>query len=184
MDITNLGYSVERVMIFIDGSNFYYGLRVATGNTNVNLERFGKVLCGDKRKLIRIYYYNAPLDQENDKEKYTKQQKWFDRVRNTPDTTLVLVKMKKRMRDGKPEYSVKGDDIHLAIDMLKLAYNDAYDTAILVSGDGDFYPAIRAVKEKGKKVENAFFSANRSSYLSQECDKSINMANFIKSCLD
>ena len=176
---------MERLMIFIDGSNFYYGLKAEVGKTEINLEKLGKVLCGGGRQLIRIYYYNAPLDQSHDPERYKSQQKWFDKVRSTPDTTLVLAKMKKRHnKDGKPEYYVKGDDIHIAVDMLKLAYNDAYDTAILVSGDGDFYPAIRAVKEKGKKVENAYFASNRSSLLGQECDRSINMIGFVKDCFD
>ena len=38
--------------------------------------------------------------------------------------------------------------------MVKLGYNDAYDTAILVSSDGDFVPAVLAVKELGKNIEN------------------------------
>jgi uncharacterized LabA/DUF88 family protein len=170
-------------MIFIDGSNFYYGLKAEAGKTELDLEKFGRTLCTDRRQLTRIYYYNAPLDQNQNPERYKSQQKWFDKVRNTPNTTLVLAKMKKRHnKDGKMEYYVKGDDIHIAVDMLKLAYNDAYDTAILVSGDGDFYPAIRAVKEKGKKVENAYFASNRSSLLGQECDRSVNIIQFIKDC--
>jgi len=28
-----------------------------------------------------------------------------------------------------------------------------YDTAVLVSGDGDFVPVVKKVKEMGKKVE-------------------------------
>jgi uncharacterized LabA/DUF88 family protein len=41
--------------------------------------------------------------------------------------------------------------------MLKLAWADAYDTAILVSHDGDFADAILAVKEMGKHIECAGF---------------------------
>ena len=47
---------------------------------------------------------------------------------------------------GKYEYSVKGDDIFLAIDMVSLAYEDAYDSAILVSEDGDFVPDTESPK--------------------------------------
>jgi uncharacterized protein (TIGR00288 family) len=85
---------------------------------------------------------------------------------------------------GKTEYVVKGDDINIAVDMVKGAYNDAYDTVILVSGDGDFVPALRAVKEKGKRVENAYFKSGHSSFLRQECDRSIKMDDFINECLD
>ena len=68
---------------------------------------------------------------------------------------------------------MKEDDIHLAVDMVKLAYNGAFDTAILVSSDGDFVPAIQAVKQKGKNVENIGFENKFSYHLKQECDKFI-----------
>jgi len=55
--------------------------------------------------------------------------------------------------------------------MVKLAYNNAYDTAILVSSDGDFVPAVQAVKEVGKNVENIGFETKFSYHLKRECDK-------------
>lgn len=179
---------MERVMIFIDGSNFYYGLKetiVGISPSLISLEKLGKSLCGKNRKLIRIYYYNAPLDQSHDLGRYKSQQRWFDKLRNTPNVTVILVRMQKRKsKNGKINYTVKGDDIHIGVDMVKYAFMDAYDTAILVSGDGDFYPAVVAVKDKGKKVENAYFKTNHSFLLRQNCDRSIRMDGFIKKCFD
>jgi len=37
--------------------------------------------------------------------------------------------------------------------MVKLAVANTYDVAILVSGDGDFAPAVEFVKQLGKHVE-------------------------------
>ena len=37
--------------------------------------------------------------------------------------------------------------MNIAIYLLRLAYEDAYDTALILSGDGDFLPAIRMTKE-------------------------------------
>lgn len=62
-----------------------------------------------------------------------------------------------------------------AVDMVKLAYNNAYDTAILVSSDGDFVPAVLAVKEIGKNVENIGFETKFSYHLQQKCDKFIRL---------
>ena len=42
----------------------------------------------------------------------------------------------------------KGVDIMLATDMLKYAWDDLYDIGIVVSGDGDYTYAIKAIKEK------------------------------------
>ena len=79
--------------------------------------------------------------------------------------------MQKKKLNNKIIYEAKEDDIHLAVDMVKLAYNDSYDIAILVSSDGDFVPAIQAVKEKGKNVENIGFENKFSYHLQQTCDK-------------
>lgn len=175
----------ERIMIFIDGSNLYHGMLDTIGKTSIDLEKLVKRLSGKGRKLIRAYYYNAPLDRKCNLEKYKSQQRWFEKLRKIPNFSVILVRLRKRKNNsGKVEYSIKGDDIHIAVDMVKFAYNDAYDTAILVSGDGDFYPAIEVVKDRGKRVENAYFKSNHSFLLRQKCDKSIKMDNFIKKCLD
>ena len=64
----------------------------------------------------------------------------------------------------------KGIDVMLATDLLRFAWNDLYDVAILVSGDGDFFYALQAVKDMGKHVEVAAFSANLSCELVQVAD--------------
>ena len=51
----------------------------------------------------------------------------------------------------------KGVDVDLATDMVMFACRNYYDTAILVSGDGDFIPAVEKVKDMGKRVEVACF---------------------------
>lgn len=40
----------------------------------------------------------------------------------------------------------------LAIDMYRLAVENAYDTAYLLSSDGDFTPVVEVVTERGKTV--------------------------------
>ena len=41
--------------------------------------------------------------------------------------------------------------------MVSLAYENAYDTAVLVSGDGDFVPVVKRVKNLNKKVDQWAF---------------------------
>ena len=162
----------ERVMIFIDGSNIYHILKNLFPGKKPNdfdFEKFVEYLSKDK-KLVRVYYYNAPLDREKDEDSYIKQQKFFDKIQRIPKFTFVLCRMQKKKSNNKIIYEAKEDDIHLAVDMVKLAYNDAYDTAILVSSDGDFVPAVQAAKEKGKNVENIGFENKFSYHLQQTCD--------------
>ena len=171
--------SKERVVIFIDGSNHYHIIKDMFKSSkhliDFNFEKFIKNIVKD-RKLVRIYYYTAPLDKKKDEETYSKQQKFFDKLRRIKNFNLVLCRMQKEKIDRKIVYVVKEDDIHLAVDMVKLAYNKTYDTAILVSSDGDFVPAVKAVKEIGKNVENIGFENKFSYHLRQECDKFIKLS--------
>jgi len=165
--------SNERVVIFIDGSNLYHLVKKLVTEKKPNDFDFGKFtrhLAGS-RKLLRTYYYNCPLDRRKDEQAYIKQQKFFDKIQRIPNFSFVLCRMQKRKSGNLIVYEAKEDDIHLAVDMVKLAYNDAYDIAILVSSDGDFVPAVLAVKEKSKNVENIGFENKFSYHLKQISDK-------------
>lgn len=52
---------------------------------------------------------------------------------------------------GKPE---KGVDSAIVTDLLSLAWQNAFDVAILVTSDADFVPAVERVQERGLKVIN------------------------------
>ena len=167
----------ERIMVFIDGSNVYHIVKALLPEKkqfDFNFEKMLNYIIG-KRKLVRFYYYNAPLDRKKNEESYMKQQRFFDRIRKIQKCKFILCRMQKRKINGKIIYEVKEDDIRLAVDMVKLAYNDAYDTAILISSDGDFVPVIQAVKEIGKNVENIGFENRVSYHLQQEADKFVKL---------
>lgn len=118
-----------------------------------DFSKFVREISG-KNKLIKTKYYNASLKRKLNVHKWERQQDLFNRLRKIPNFNVILCKRQKRLNKLEEEfYSIKGDDIHLAVDMLLDATNDVYDKAILVSGDGDFAPLIRAVKSKNKEVE-------------------------------
>ena len=164
--------AVERVVILIDGSNLYHILKKMFPYNKLIDFSFEKFInfIKQNRKLVRTYYYTAPLDWKKDAVKYSKQQQFFEKLEKISNFKLVLCRMQKVKVEGKLIYQVKEDDIHLAVDMVKLAYNNAYDTAILISSDGDFVPAVLVVKEIGKNVENIGFEDKFSYHLKQECD--------------
>jgi len=168
----------ERVTIFIDGSNFYHALMAEMDRADIDFYALARKLCGT-RDYIRTYYYNAPLDQTADPRAYAAQQKFFDALHATPYVTLKLGRLVKRSGI----YVEKGIDIKIAVDMIGLALKNAYDTAILVSGDGDFADAVEAVKDLGKHVENACPKKSLARHLQQACDKvTILDAAFLEDC--
>ena len=161
----------ERVAIFIDGSNLYYSLK-DLGIKKADFKKMLGSLTKDKL-LISTFYYNASLNRGIDEGKYWEQQKFFDVLRKIPDFKVILCRMRKHKKDGKFIFDVKGDDVYLAVDLVSGAYENLYDTAIIISGDEDFVPAIQKAQKLGKKVVNAYFKSTSSNYLKHICDKSI-----------
>ena len=121
-------------------------------------EEFCNFLAGAD-DIVDIFYYNAPLDRVRSLSKYQKQQKFFDKLRGIPRFNLILCKLLKRRVTGTDKfyYVLKEDDIHMVVDLVKGAFMDRYDKAIIVSGDGDFVPAVKAAQEKNKIILNACF---------------------------
>ncbi|MCK4410684.1 NYN domain-containing protein [Candidatus Bipolaricaulota bacterium] len=68
----------------------------------------------------------------------------------------------------------KGIDTGLVTDLIMGAWEDIYDTAVLVSSDADFIPAVRFIQTKGKRVINACFPPS-SAELQRECWSSVNL---------
>ena len=171
---------MKRVAIFIDGNNFYFGLRKLYGKDknlkNFDFENFAQFLAG-KNEVVKIYYYNALLDKEHNSEKYESQKKFFERLRKIPHFHLVLCKLLKRniTDTDKFYYIIKEDDINMAVDMVENACDNNFDIAVLVSGDGDFVPAVRSVKKKNKFVKNVYFKNSSSRNLKIFCDESLEL---------
>jgi uncharacterized LabA/DUF88 family protein len=147
----------ERVMVFIDGSNLYHVLSQSCGRHDLQFDKFALKLANG-RKLQRIYYYNIRQESDTNPNMGVEQAKFLDSMYDTPYVEVRLGIWKQR-GDIMVE---KGVDVMLATDLVTNAYNDHYDTAIVVSGDADFYPALQAVKDVGKHIEVAAFDMNLS----------------------
>ena len=156
----------ERVAIFIDGSNLYNGMRENVHNTRVNLnELITQLKCG--RHLVRTYYYNAPLTDDYEAELREGQGRFFESLRRIPYVTVRLGRLHRRPDGTLVE---KGIDVAIAVESLSLAYDDAYDTALLVSGDGDYVELVEAIKRRGKHVECAMFKNQSAGILLEHTD--------------
>ncbi len=173
----------ERVAIFIDGSNLYRTLKDNMGRQDLDYSKFAQRLVG-KRTLLRLYYYGAIVDQFKDPERSKKQQQFFFNLQKTPYLEL----RRGRLNTYGDIEVEKGVDVLLAVDMLKLGWSHAYDTAILVSHDDDFSSAVLAVKEMGRHVECAGCTAQNmekrmAQHLAEVSDKVIELdRNFLEGC--
>lgn len=173
----------ERVIILIDGSNFYYS--TAKKGKKVNFQKLVKELIGN-RSLVNVCYYVAPLDIEVDREKYWSHQRFLDKLRQMPKFKVVLCALKKiKADDGKYVYIVKGDDVKMSNTLLMGGVDNLYDTAIVISGDEDFIDSINIVRKRyKKKIGNAYFSKSSSSNLRKACDFTINLDKILDKIAD
>ena len=156
---------VPRVVVFIDGSNLYHSLEENCGRADLDFELFVHKLAGE-RTLFRTYYYNIVQDSERRPEQHKEQQKFLASLYAVPRMDLRLGTQKMRG----DQLVEKGVDIMLATDLLRFAWEDMYDVAILVSGDADFIYAVSTVKSLGKHVEVAGFPSNLAMDLANAVD--------------
>ena len=172
----------DRVMIFIDGSNMYHSLKNFFKRTDIDIGKFCHKLL-EKRRLIRIYYYNARVGRKEEPQRYKDQQAFFAGVSAIPYTELRLGRLVYNNWPSVPPYE-KGVDIQLATDMITHSYKNNYDVAVLVAGDNDFVGALQAVKDNGKNVEVALFGKERTSMqLRNVSDRVITLnARLLKGC--
>jgi uncharacterized LabA/DUF88 family protein len=161
-------------MIFIDGGHIRTNLREYFCDDVIDYIKFIQFIKAELSlpsflfDVIRIYYYDAFPDVENKKEKM--KNIYIHRIRKLPgfEDRLGSLKIGK-----KRELKQIGVDTLIAVDMLSKAYENHFDIAILLSGDGDHMPLVDAVKNTGKRVFGVSFEAHESSLLKEYFDANL-----------
>lgn len=147
----------KRVIILIDGSNFYFKLKDLKLHNLLDFDfsKFTKLLV-ESDQLIHSCYYIGRIRQgksEKTSKLFTAQQKLLAALKKA-DIRYSLGYLLKN--DGK--YHEKGVDVQIAIDLLVAAYENMCDKILLVSSDTDLGPAIKKARQKGKEVEYIGFA--------------------------
>ncbi|HEV7199440.1 MAG TPA: NYN domain-containing protein [Candidatus Limnocylindria bacterium] len=145
----------KNVAVFVDVANLYYAAR----GQDVDVDYVALLKHATKgRDLIRAYAYSG-LDPENENQK-----KFLDFLGK--NGYRVVAKDIRKFGDGRVKANL---DIELVVDLFRLA--DRMDVAVIVSGDGDFAPAIRALQDVGVRCEVISFKPNTSSDLFAVADE-------------
>lgn len=149
----------ERVALYIDGSNLYFKLKEIHIKNLLYFQygKFAQFLKNEKRALVASRYYIGAIKTKDEKSRKMQedQVRLFSYLQS--DACHFSVQRGYLMQnDG--VFHEKGVDVKIAVDMLVGAYENIYDTAILVSSDTDLIPVIKKVKVLGKNVEYIGFS--------------------------
>ncbi|CDM95794.1 MAG: NYN domain-containing protein [Limnospira sp. PMC 1291.21] len=148
-----------RVAIFIDGSNLFY----AALQLGIEID-YTKLLCRltSGSRLLRSFFYTG-VDRTNEK-----QQGFLLWMRR--NGYRVVAKDLVQLPDGSKKANL---DVEIAVDMIALV--GAYDTAVLVSGDGDLAYAVDCVSYRGVRVEVISLRAMTSDSLINVADRYIDL---------
>ena len=132
---------MERIALFIDGANVYAAAKRLGWNFDHRkiLDHFAGF-----GRLYNAYYYTAIPSSVDDKQK-----RFIDAL-----TYMGYTVRTRPLRESTDEH---GDtqrraslDIEIVTDLLTTA--DRFDTAILLTGDGDFERPVEVLRARGKRV--------------------------------
>jgi len=132
---------MERIIIFLDNSNIFNGFKKY--NIKADYEKLKRVITKE-RKLEEIFLYEGVVYPIR-----TEKKKWYDDLTNKSGYQIKASFDKITFNEA----IEKKIDIQIAVDIISLAYENKFDTAVLVSGDGDFVPVVKKLKDLKKGVE-------------------------------
>ncbi len=150
---------MERIIIFIDNSNIFQGFKKY--NIKADYEKLKKIIT-KRRKLQGIFLYEGVVYPMSPEKK-----KWYEDLSNRSGYVIKASFDKIEFSDA----IEKKVDIKIAIDIISLVYENTYDTAVLVSGDWDFVPVVKKVKELDKNVEVWAFRYSLANALKEEVEQ-------------
>lgn len=191
----------ERVSVYVDGFNLYYGLRSQKWGRKVKWLDVGKLAANliqpSNQALAETHYFTSRISGPPDRAK--RQTIYLEALEAVGSCVShyghFLSKQVECSKCGHKYTTAeeKMTDINIAIQMLSDAMDDRYDKAILVSGDSDMAPIVEKVTQPpiGKLVVVAFppkresrklrsiapyFTIYRGLYFSSQLPKSVTTA--------
>ncbi len=144
---------IGKTIMFIDNSNIFQNLRCIKPGYRIDYKKLHKKI-EERGPIWETYFFAA----EREGSPRDTQTAFFDVLRKELGYNIVLATLKVKTiscrKCGEPHeiYLEKGVDMSLAARFLTLLYNNAFDTAILVTGDGDHADIARQARQLGRKI--------------------------------
>lgn len=187
----------KKVIVYVDGYNFYYGLRNGGPKWRRTywldiVKLFERMMFPDQ-ELVEVNYYSArPVD---DQQAYNNQDELFSANLLNPKFKLHLGRYKKKKFKCQncgfknKTYEEKESDVRVATGMLVDVFTKRCDLTVIVSADSDMIPSVEIIKAfaHDHPVVN-FVPPNQKSFaLAEKCDAVLWMeqykARFVQSML-
>lgn len=155
-----LKHKSQRVGVFVDVQNMYHSAKNLY-QANVNFQKVLEDAVANRQLIRAIAYVIRSKAQEEETFFETLSRQGFE----------VKIKDLQIFAGG----AKKADwDVGIAIDMIKMS--ESVDVIILISGDGDYLPAVEYIQNHGKIVEIIAFKETTSSKLIERADSFIDLS--------
>lgn len=182
---------MHKVMVFIDYQNFNINLKEHYKNTrqefkSINYKELGKQineLIPFQSEVIKTYVFAyEPCKDLMQLESYRKYYEWLEKLKSAK--YLEVIEGRQEIRTFKnvqfdindPDtYTTieKETDINLATYMVSMGFQNAYDIAVLVSGDTDYVKVVETLHNIGKTVVIAHLPHQNVHKYDKICDANI-----------
>ena len=195
----------SRVMVFVDFWNFQLSVNSLAPGFKVDWQQLGPVIARESMRVVdastQISYQGMNVygsyDPSSKKDEHLR--RWASNTLNRFPGVQVTMIPRQRKRKGpvcpscRKEMSQcqtcgsdmrgteeKGVDTRIATDMIKLAWVDNYDIAVLLSSDRDFVPVVEFLSTRGIKTIHGAFPPH-GSLLTQKCWGNIRIPELMES---
>lgn len=150
---------MSRSCVLVDGAYLQKVLERDFAKPKIDFARLGPALAAGYEPLLRTYYYNCTPYQsasptQRESELVANADRFYYRLRQIPNFEVRLGRLEFRgtSSTGQMIFEQKRVDVQLAVDLMTLSFTHQIATAIIVAGDSDFIPAIRAAKDQAVRI--------------------------------
>ena len=166
---------MQRVMAYVDGFNLYFGLKDSGFKRYywLDVASLAQSLLKPGQALSATHYFTARIRSNGHNSADQKRQNDYLEALALQGARCqfghYLQKTRRCRQCGAtwPDFEEKMTDVNIAIQLLGDAFDDAFDVALIVSGDSDLTTPIRRVRERfpNKRLIVAFPPGRYSSEL-------------------
>lgn len=148
---------MNRVITYIDGFNLYFGLRSKGWRRYywLNLHQLSLALLKPGQQLAAVHYFTARIRANvHNVDDMRRQSLYIEALQTLPDTTLHFGHYLDKPRQCRlcgaqwMDYEEKMTDVNIAVQMLADAFDDRFDTALIISADSDLTTPVSKVRQR------------------------------------
>jgi uncharacterized LabA/DUF88 family protein len=154
-------------MSYIDGFNLYFGLKSKGWRKYywLDLVRLSQALLKPEQQLMHSHYFTARIrNSRGNNQDARRQSLWLDALATLPDLTIHYGHYLPKRRICKScgaqwmSHEEKMTDVNIATQLLTDAYENRFDSALIISGDSDLTTPIKRIRQRfiDKRIIVAF----------------------------